>query len=231
MNYTNVNIVPLEDECLVQVEFLPDEMKKTASAQHPFVPNIDELRTGLLMYFQKHNPELLECKFEKMMKAKGHVILWLPPYTPELQPIKWFWAIGKNYAQYLCSAGITMKSTLQHLKWGWYGNHHLFDETGNRNCDIDYRITKKDPVDCSKLFDHSIKLMNDKYIKMCGGISGTIGNLIVDPNYEGDVTGIPVDFLLNDFMLERNDADLLPRDAVDAVARTMTNLVYTNAEE
>ena len=67
-----------------------------ASTKNPFIPTVDELRRGLLLYISDNHPEYLVCEVEKAMNERGHCILWTPPYTPELQPIELFWAAGKN---------------------------------------------------------------------------------------------------------------------------------------
>ena len=36
-------------------------------------------------------------EIEEILKEEDRDILWTPPYCPELQPIKFFWAVRKNH--------------------------------------------------------------------------------------------------------------------------------------
>jgi hypothetical protein len=67
---------------------------------------------------------------------------------------------------------IKMKDTIKDLRWSWYSNLHIFDENGKPKEKLVYRFTNKYPVNSRKLFDHSIKLASEKYVKMCNGIGG-----------------------------------------------------------
>ena len=69
----------------------------------PFVPTLDELQVGFAA---------LECKVEKVLKAEGFDVLWTPLYTPDLQPIEVYWAIGKNRVVAKYQSGHSMKETV-----------------------------------------------------------------------------------------------------------------------
>ena len=97
--------------------------KRAGTAAAPFVPSTTELQLGFVNWLKENKPELLECKFEKEMKAKGHNILWTPPYCPDLQPIETFWAVGKNHVADKYYDGRSMIETVADLREGWYGNH------------------------------------------------------------------------------------------------------------
>ena len=75
----------------------------------PHVPNVSELRLGMIKYFQENKPELLECKVERYLHDRGHEVLWTPPYCPGLQPIELFWAAGKNHAAWMYFEGAKMR--------------------------------------------------------------------------------------------------------------------------
>lgn len=86
-----------------------------------------------------------------------------------------------------------MKETIEYLREGWYGNEKQWEQgklTG------DSRRYLKQPASCMKLFNHTNKMANTKFIPLCEGISGSMGSLIVDENYIGDTTGLPVDMML-----------------------------------
>ena len=110
-----------------RVDFDKESFLKSARAANPFIPNKRELQVGMVEYIKENLPHLLECKVERIMADKGYHILWTPPYCPQLQPIELFWAAGKNFAASCHYGGRTMKETVQHLRYGWYGNKHLFD--------------------------------------------------------------------------------------------------------
>jgi hypothetical protein len=76
-----------------------------------------------------------------------------------------------------------MKQTVDQLREGWYGYP---EDNGVR----------KEGVDCGELFDTAIRHANKTFIPLCGGISGTIGNLVVDPNFEESDMDIPIDMLV-----------------------------------
>eukprot|EP00957_Ditylum_brightwellii_P130447 9951092-Ditylum_brightwellii.AAC.1 len=42
-----------------------------------------------------------------------------------------------------------------------------------------------------------IKFINEKFIKIAGGLEGTIDNLIIDENYVVDSTDMPIDMVVN----------------------------------
>ena len=46
------------------------------------LPNVDELRVGLVDWFRNNKPELLECKVEKTLAAEGHKVNSMEPASP-----------------------------------------------------------------------------------------------------------------------------------------------------
>jgi hypothetical protein len=179
------------------IRFDPDEQQKPANSENrPRVATVDELRASYMLWLKWNKPEKLECKVERLLKDCGHEVLWTPPYCPDLQPIELFWAAGKNHALWLYQTGRTMKTTVAQLREGWYGSFGT-DIQGEG---------PKTAVDCNKLYETSIKYANTKFIPMCNGsITGMIGFLEKDPSYITPKIDIPIDTLLNDFVLQGND--------------------------
>jgi transposase len=178
MNATNNDNVMMVDDDMIRVTFDDEMFREKSSKSNPLIPTLEELKIGIILYFQKHNPSLLECKVTKLMSDHGHSILWTPPYSPHLQPIELFWAAGKNHAASMSHFDSTLYDTVMHLRQGWYGNAHLFQ--GNNNTPPeDYRVVRKSAVDFRKLFDHCVANANTMSIPLCAGLSGSIGNLII----------------------------------------------------
>lgn len=206
------NVVALADGC--RVVFDSELFLERAGNNKPFVPTLDELKIGILNYLKHQKPHLLECMVEKYLQDKGHSILWTPPYSPDLQPIELFWAAGKNHARNFVSAKTTMKETVHNVREGWYGNTELWDANVN-NLQNDYRRQRKLPADCNRLFQHTVEMANNKFIPICGGISGTMGDLIIDQDHVPVWDGIPADMILNDISkLSTFDDDI--NDEVDS---------------
>jgi hypothetical protein len=87
------------DDEYCRVAFNVNKFKQRSSASKPFIPNLEELKMGIIKYIKNNKPDLLECLIEKKLNERGHRILWTPPYSPDLQPIELFWAAGKNHAR------------------------------------------------------------------------------------------------------------------------------------
>ncbi len=186
----------------LRVEMDLDTMAGIAGKNRPHVPNVSELRLGIVKYFQENKPELLECQVEKYLKDRGHQVLWTPPYCPDLQPIELWWAAGKSHAAWMYYDGCKMRDAVSRLRAGWYGNAHLFADLGREprrgDCvgnDPNHRY-KKGAV-CQKLWLAMLKKANEVFIPMCPGLSGTIGSLVDDGLYEPQAVNIPVDAFLN----------------------------------
>jgi hypothetical protein len=185
-----------------RVELNVDTMGGIAGRNRPNVPNVAELRLGIVKWFQDNRPDLLECQVEKYLKGRGHEVLWTPPYCPDLQPIELFWAAGKNHAAWMHFDGRKMKDVVSHLRAGWYGNKHLFAGLGRdpdrRDCvGDDENHPFKEGVSCQKLWLAMIKKADEVFIKMCPGLSGTIGSLVDDGLYQPQAVNVPIDAFLN----------------------------------
>jgi hypothetical protein len=96
-----------------------------------------------------------------------------------------------------------MKETVSHVREGWYGNGDTYP-MGD--------LYRKAPVDCGKLFQECITAIATKFIPLCEGISGTIGNLLlvkIDQTYREEEIDIPINALVPDlarFDDEGNDS-------------------------
>jgi transposase len=185
----------------IRIPFDPEEQKQTASQSKPLVANATELKVAFITYLQDNKPDLLECQVEKRLKQGGHKVLWTPPYCPELQPIELFWAAGKNHADLMYFSKRTMKETVSHVREGWYGNGDTYP-VGD--------LYRKAPVDCGKLFQECVTAAATKFIPLCEGISGTIGDLKIDETYQEEEIDVPIDALVLDlarFNDKRGDSE------------------------
>ena len=185
-----------------------EEQGQAAGRGKPRVANAQELKVAFVTYLKENKPDKLECKVEKVLQDRGHLVLWTPPYCPELQPIELFWAVAKNHAALQYINGRTMKDLVKHLREGWYGNKWDVPD-GDSNL--------KEPVDCQKLFNEAVKAAETKFIPLCGGISGKIGSLVVDETYEDEEVDIPIDALVLDLTKE-GDGDDENGDGDEAMA-------------
>jgi hypothetical protein len=180
-----------DDYC--RVLFDVNKFKQRSGLNKPFVPSLEELKVGLITYIKNNKPELLECQIEKTLKERGHRILWTPPYSPDLQPIELFWAAGKNHARSFARNGITMKETVEYVREGWYGNLEEYDKDNNQ---FTYRRVRKEPTNCYSLFMHTINEANTKFIPICSGLKGIMGELEVDQDHVPNREGLPIDMLV-----------------------------------
>jgi transposase len=184
-----------------RIEFDAVTFRERSSSNKPFIPSLAEMKTGVVEYFREHRPELLECKFERFMQEKGHLILWTPPYSPDLQPIELFWAAGKNHAAKFYHNNTTMKEVVKYVREGWYGsiNNDYNNENNNPNILPPTPVAAtKNAVNCCKLFEESIKKANSIFVPLCEGISGTIGALTIDNNHVPNRQGMPIDMVVMD---------------------------------
>ena len=208
--------ISINDNETIRVAFNYDEMKERVSSTKPLNPTTEEMKYSIMAYLKNNQPELMECKVEKYLVDRGHSVLWTPPYSPDLQPIELFWAAGKNHAASMSFAGIKMKQTMKHVRDGWYGNLHEFDANGvPLITEPSYLHQQKQPVDCMKLFQKMVSMGNKKFIPMCEGISGTLGQLTVDTSHIPIRAGVPIDILMSDmarFVEYGNEYDEMNND-------------------
>ena len=126
-------------------------------------------------------------------------MLWTPPYTPDLQPIEVFWAIGKNRVAAQYARGRTMKQTIEQLRDGWYGTlDREIDGEGNR------RVHKA--ANCEGLYRKAVKIANQKFVPLCPRIKGTLGSLEIVPRPRLGTAAYPIDLVVADYAnLEAED--------------------------
>ena len=139
----------------------------------------------------------MACKIEKYMGDRGHIVPWTPPYCLELQPIEIFWACGKNCVSLNHSTDMKMKSVVEYLREGWYGNGDKY-AVGH--------LLRKQEVNCCGLWLYCPNDASKKIVPLCGGVEGQIGELIVDKTYKDGEVSIPIDTLVVD--LTRNGVEM-----------------------
>ena len=91
-----------------------------------------------------------------------------------------------------------MKDTIRLLCEGWYGNGHIYSQDHP-----DY----KGPVDRSKLWDTCIEVAGTIFVKICKGISGSIGGLIIDNDYKTEDVKLSIDTLVVNLTPEANNSN------------------------
>jgi hypothetical protein len=98
---------------------------------------------------------------------------------------------------------VDLRDVVETLRHGWYGNHMFFEEHEDEIDPISgcirsrgRYILPRDTLDCYSLVQHTITDINRKYIPMCDGLSGTLGSLIIDPDYETNLDGLPIDMVV-----------------------------------
>jgi hypothetical protein len=80
--------LPASERRAAQVTVEVDEsVLKKATKKQPNVPNVDELRDGIVSALRDMNSPKIECKVEALLYSKGHRWIWTPPYCPWLQPV------------------------------------------------------------------------------------------------------------------------------------------------
>ena len=181
----DLGVEDLEDR--LRIKFDPVHQVQRACLKKPTVGSLEELKISLITYLKTNKPELLECRVETMLGERGHQVLWTPPYCPELQPIELFWAAGKNHVALCHKRDTKMRDVVESLREGWYGNGDKYKDT--------HPLFKR-PVDCSKLWDTSLEIATTKFVALCDGISGVMGDLVVDEDYVDEEVSLPIDTLV-----------------------------------
>ena len=80
-----------------------------------------------------------------------------------------------------------MRESVESLQEGWYDNGDKYEDT--------YPLFKW-PVDCSKLWKISLKIVTTKFVLLCDGVSGVMGDFDVDEDYVDEEVSIPIDTLV-----------------------------------
>ena len=182
----------------IRIPFDGTEQNARATANKPRIAKLDELKFSFLDWLHTNKPQLLECKVEKYLHDLGHEILWTPPYAPKLQPIELFWAAGKNNVAMHHRYGMTMREVVKALREGWYGNGNAYP--------ANHPLSKR-AVDCSGLWRTALHCAGTIYVPICDGISGEIGDLVIDDSHTDELCDIPIDTLVLDMTNEETDYD------------------------
>lgn len=153
------------------------------------VPTLNELQLGFAAYLRDNNPQALECLVERCLKDEGYDVLWTPPYTPDLQPIETYWAIGKNRVAENYYNGRSMKTTVEQLREAWYGNETMANKA---LC----RIVQ--PANCSGITQKAISIANKRFIPLCPDLRGELGSLEAT-NTVGSSADFPIDLVVADY--------------------------------
>ena len=186
-------------EC-IRIPFDADEQKLcTSKTKNPHVGTTEELKVSFVTYLKGEKPELVECQIEGLLKQQGHEILWAPPYCPDLQPIELFWEAGKNHVAINHHDGQTMRETVRYLQEGWYGNKDAY---------LSSHLLHKKPVSCQKLWRTCRNIDGTKYVNLCVGLEGMIGDLKIDETYIPEDVTLPIDTLVVDLMSSRPDDEV-----------------------
>lgn len=98
------------------------EFSKTACKSYPFRQNVLELKLGIFDWLHRYKMEVLHDDVEQNFSKEKFKIFWLPPYCPELMPIKTFWGISKNHVARHYFYGRSMKETITLLRESFYGS-------------------------------------------------------------------------------------------------------------
>ena len=73
----------------IRVKFDAEEMSKRARRKNPGVPAVDELKVAIILYFsRKQSQSFWPANSKLAWRRMGQIVLWMPPYTPNLQPIE-----------------------------------------------------------------------------------------------------------------------------------------------
>ena len=172
-----------------RIEFDAETFQQRSSS--PFVPTLIELQLGFAAYLRDNQPEALECLVERCLKDEGYDVIWTPPYTPDLQPIETYWAIGKNCVAENYYSGQTMKTTVEQLREAWYGNETLANKAILRSVQ---------PANCDGITKKAIAIANKRFVPLCPMIKGELGALETDPNINrGSTAAFPIDLVVADY--------------------------------
>ena len=182
----------------IRIIFDRDEQIGRAGQTKPRVASLDELKISFLNWMKDNKPEFLARKVEKYVHGLGHEILWTPPYAPKLQPIELFWAAGKNHVALQHHYGMKMRDVVQSLREGWYGNGNTYP--------VNHPLAKR-LVDCRGLWRTCLNFAGTIYVKICDGITGEIGSLVVDETHTNELCDIPIDTLVLDFNRDGLEGD------------------------
>ena len=79
---------------------------------------------------------------------------------------------------------------------GWYGDGDQYHEG---------HPLKKSPVNCRELWGKCLKIAGKTFIENCDGISGSIGSLKEDGDFNNEPMSIPIDTLVVDLTRDKDE--------------------------
>ena len=127
---------------------------------------------------EKKAPHVLESELEKWASDHGHILVFTPPYCPDLQPIELVWAIVKGRVARDWYPERTLRETFQQLCNGFYGGPTRIKTRWKK---IGARL-------CQRLIRRSVR-MAQKRLDADPLLSGTIMDL--------DVSRVPKEELMD----------------------------------
>jgi hypothetical protein len=81
------------NDATIELTFNKELFMRQPTPNQSFATTVNELRLGIVVWLKNHRPDLLECIVTKTIEDADHMIIWTPPYTPDLQLIELFWGI------------------------------------------------------------------------------------------------------------------------------------------
>ena len=147
--------------------------------------SVDEMRTYALELVARKDPEKLVTELEHFASEHDIMLMFTPPYSPDLQPIEVVWAIAKGRAAGLWIPKQKLRDTFDNLCKGFYGGATGFVEENEFGEKKEIIISPISTKTCKGLIKRVIenanrRIKNDPEM----GLSGTIEDLLVG---EGDV--------------------------------------------
>ena len=83
----------------------------------------------------------------------------------------------------------TMQNVVKYLREAWYGSTGTFDVNN---------VTNKCPVDCRNLWAQCLTIAGTKFVPLCEGIYGEVGNLEVNDSFRYESFDLPIETLVVD---------------------------------
>ena len=123
----------------------------------------EELGAALQKILAEHQPEALRSNLEEWASETGTILLFTPPYCPDLQPIELVWAIVKGRVAREWTKERSLKQTFDHLCNAFYGGPTRIK-------------TRWKPISgnlCNKLIERSLR-MAQKRLEFDDLLSGTL---------------------------------------------------------
>ena len=105
-----------------------------------FAPRLDELKEKLRQFLVDH-PEHQQTAVQKLFRNNDHVLIYTPPYTPNVQPIESAWAYVKRYVATQYSSDRTISQLLEQTRRGFYGDGRLHTALDGDKCEVNPQLS------------------------------------------------------------------------------------------